>query len=107
MIDFEKFRNWHFVATIRYRTPNEGGRKTPCELGYNPDLKFPFTDRMFMARQIWEGIDKVFPGDTVNAKILTASPNLLKNRLSIGLNFTLNEGPVIVADGIITKLGEI
>lgn len=93
-----------FIAKVKFRTAKEGGRKSPAVEDYRPDLKFEFSEFMFMAHQSWIEKDIVYPGDEIHARVTLASPHLLANKLAIGTGFTLNEGIYIVGHGQIEEI---
>jgi translation elongation factor EF-Tu-like GTPase len=59
-----------FVAILKYRTIEQGGRKTQVfNSGYRPQIKFSFTEMQTSGQQKFLDKDVVFPGDTVTAEI--------------------------------------
>ncbi|HSZ31966.1 MAG TPA: hypothetical protein VK772_01575 [Puia sp.] len=93
-----------FIATIRFKTTQEGGRKSPVSTGYWPQIKFHFT--MWQSGGRYTFIDKklVHPGDVVKASIKTLSPHFFEHSLKEGLEFEIREGATIVGTGIIEKI---
>ena len=46
-------KNADFIAELRYRTIEQGGRKTPVSSGYRPQLKFNFTEMQTTGHQFF------------------------------------------------------
>ena len=99
-----------FVAILKYRTTEEGGRKTPvfkidsiykC---YGPQVKFYFSEKQTSGAQMFIDKEIVYPGDTVTAKIIMLSTEFFKNKLEIGMGFEFREGGKITGTGQITKI---
>ena len=93
-----------FIAELKYRTTEEGGRRTPANSGYRPHVKFPFSKMMTSGQQTFIGQDSVKPGETVKAEIMILTPEFFENKLEIGMEFEVGEGSHVVAIG---KLIEI
>ncbi|MBU2996642.1 hypothetical protein KO500_09355 [Cellulophaga baltica] len=93
-----------FIAELKYRTTEEGGRRTPASSGYRPHVKFPFSKTMTSGQQTFIRQDSVNPGETVKAEIMILSPQFFENMLEIGMEFEVGEGSHVVATG---KLIEI
>ncbi len=93
-----------FIAELRYKTTEEGGRKTPASNGYRPVVKFDFLEQQSSGQQMFIGKQKVFPGETVLAKITLATPQLFENKLEVGMEFNFNEGVAIIGYGTITEI---
>lgn len=93
-----------FIAELKYRKSDEGGRRTPARSGYRPHVKFPFSKTLTSGQQNFIGQDWVKPGETVKAEIMILSPEFFENMLEIGMEFEVGEGSNIVAIG---KLIEI
>ena len=54
-----------FIATLTYKTTEQGGRKTPAKSGYRPQVKFDFEEMETSGQQTFIDRELVFPGDTV------------------------------------------
>ncbi|MFI2743364.1 hypothetical protein ACG2LH_11540 [Zhouia sp. PK063] len=93
-----------FIAELKYRTTDEGGRQTPANSGYRPQVKFPFSKMTTSGQQTFIGQDSVKPGETVQAEIMILSPQFFENMLEIGMTFELREGSKIVATGKLIKI---
>jgi hypothetical protein len=90
-----------FIATLRYRSMEEGGRKSPAKSGYRPGIKFPFSDMQTSGRQIFIDREFVMPGETVDAEIKVVSIDHFAPRLHVGLTFEFMEGNRIIGTGTI------
>ena len=97
-------KNADFIAELIYRTTEQGGRKTPANSGYRPQLKFEFTDIETSGHQFFIGTDIVNPGETVLAKIGMNSTVLYENKLEVGTEFDFREGAIIIGIGKITEI---
>lgn len=93
-----------FVAELKYRTTEQGGRKTPAHSGYRPQVKFDFTEMQTSGQQIFLDKEIVYPGDTVNAKIRILSVDYFTNKLTQGMQFEFREGDKIIGTGYIKQI---
>ncbi|WP_185117501.1 hypothetical protein [Dysgonomonas sp. Marseille-P4361] len=93
-----------FIATLKYRTTEEGGRKTPAHSGYRPQIRFDFEEMQTSGQQIFIDRNIVFPGDTVNAEIEIISTELFENRLKEGMPFEFREGGTVIGTGKIKHI---
>lgn len=93
-----------FIASLQYKTMEEGGRKTPARSGYRPGIMFPFSEMQTSGEQIF--IDKAFvmPGDCVGAEIRIVGVEHFSGCLYEGLTFDFREGDRIIGTGVITKV---
>jgi translation elongation factor EF-Tu-like GTPase len=93
-----------FIATLYYKTSEEGGRNTPAQSGYRPTVKFPF-DEMFTG-SIQNFLDKesVKPGEVVEAQITIIATPYFKGKLSEGIDFVFTEGLTIIGTGVIKEI---
>lgn len=91
-----------FKAEIYMLTKDEGGRHTPITNGYRPQFYIRTTDVTGMV-QLPEGVEMVYPGDTVTiyVKLIAAVA------LEVGLRFAIREGGRTVACGVITELDPV
>ncbi|GAA3793024.1 hypothetical protein GCM10022271_26570 [Corallibacter vietnamensis] len=96
--------NADFIAELKYKTTEQGGRRTPAISGYRPQLKFDFTEIQTSGKQSFIGIDIVNPGETVLAKITMSSTILYENKLDVGTEFEFREGSIIIGIGKITNI---
>jgi translation elongation factor EF-Tu-like GTPase len=55
-------RSPDFVATLIYRTTEEGGRRTPAKSGYRPQVKFDFVEMQTSGQQVFMDKEWVYPG---------------------------------------------
>jgi len=94
----------HFIAKPKYKTSEEGGRKTPANNGYRPQIKFGFTDKQTSGSQIFLDKEKVNPGETVTAEITVLTPQLFENKLEVGMNFHFLEGSTIIGFGSVLDI---
>jgi translation elongation factor EF-Tu-like GTPase len=93
-----------FVAQLKYRTTEEGGRHTPAFSGYRPQVKFPFREMQTSGQQNFIDKEVVYPGETVIAEIAILSVEFFQHQLSEGLVFEFREGSRIIGTGRILKV---
>ncbi len=93
-----------FIATLKYYTTEEGGRRMPAKSGYRPQVKFDFEEVQTSGQQVFIDKEFVYPGDEVNAEILMASPIIFKGRLLCGMAFDFCEGTKVLGTGQIIKI---
>src|SRR5690242_12846043 len=93
-----------FIATVRYLTAEEGGRKSRANSGYRPQFKIADYEMQTSGQQIFIGRDIVMPGETVDAEVKILSPHLFLQRLYVGQPFEFREGARVVAKGKIKKI---
>ena len=93
-----------FIATLRYRTTEEGGRRTAAKSGYRPTIKFNFDKMLTSGIQTFIDKDIVNPGDIVRAEINILSAPHFAGRLSEGMEFIFTEGSRIIGTGIINGI---
>ncbi len=93
-----------FIAVLKYRTTEEGGRKTPAFSGYRPHIKFEISERLTSGDQRFIGRDVVYPGETVEAEIRIVSVEFFENSLQEGMIFEFGEGPTIIGTGTIKEV---
>jgi translation elongation factor EF-Tu-like GTPase len=96
--------DFDFIAVLKYKIPEEGGRKTPAFSGYRPHIMFPFADFRTSGRQIFINKDVVYPGETVEAEIKIVSTDFFADRLEEGMNFEFGEALHAIGTGTITKI---
>ena len=93
-----------FVATLTYRTTEQGGRKTPAVSGYRPQIKFAFEEMQTSGEQTFIERKTVFPGDMINAEIKLLSPEYFENKLDYGMKFEFREGETVIGTGKILHI---
>lgn len=98
-------RTVDFVAVLKYRTTEQGGRMTPVyNSGYRPQIKFSFSEMQTSGQQRFLDKEEVFPGDTVIAEIQLLSPDFFENRLTEGMDFEFREGSRLIGTGEIREI---
>jgi translation elongation factor EF-Tu-like GTPase len=93
-----------FIATVRYKNTQEGGRKDPVSTGYWPQLKFHFTEKQSGGRQTFIDKKLVHPGESAKASIKILSPHFFEHSLKEGLEFEIREGNTVVGTGVIESI---
>jgi len=93
-----------FIATLKYRTSEEGGRSTPAKSGYRPAIKFSFDKMLTSGIQTFIDKDIVNPGDVVEVEIKMLSAPHFYSRLSEGMEFIFTEGRRIIGTGTINEI---
>ena len=93
-----------FVAMLKYKTAEEGGRKTAAHSGYRPDIKFSFDKMLTCGFQTFIGQEKVFPGESVKAEIKINATEYFKGQLYEDLEFDFREGQNIIGTGKILEI---
>lgn len=101
ILDFyeQEFKKTDFIAQLKYRTTEQGGRQTPAKSGYRPQIKFDFIEMQTSGQQTFIDKKTVFPGDTVNAKIKILSPDYFSGCLTEGMEFEFREGETVIGTG--------
>ncbi|WP_298549293.1 hypothetical protein [uncultured Aquimarina sp.] len=97
-------KNPHFIAELKYRSTEQGGRKTPAASGYRPQVKFDFEEMQTSGNQKFIGTELVYPGEIVIAEITVLSPQLFEGKLEIGMEFEFREGPRVIGTGKIMEV---
>jgi hypothetical protein len=95
----EEFKKVDFIAELKYLTTEQGGRKTPANSGYRPQLKFEFSNSQTSGQQTFIDKDFVNPGEIIKAKIKILSPDLFRNALTEDMEFEFREGAIIIGTG--------
>lgn len=98
-----KFKS-DFIAELKYKQTEDGGRKSYALSGYRPAIKFPFSEMQTSGMQTFIDKEKVFPGDTVKAEIKILSEEYFKYQLCENLEFDFREGPNIIGTGKIISI---
>lgn len=92
-----------FIATLTYKTAEDGGRKTAAKSGYRPQVKFDNDKMETSGLQTFIDRELVFPGDTVEAEIIL-SKNYFFNKLTEKMKFEIREGATVIGTGIIKHI---
>ncbi len=101
-----------FKARITFLSPEEGGRKTPCKQNYRPDLRYEGEHgQVWMIHPIFlDERGEVLPDRALIPKEADALMWILddelrksmhQQRIKPGVRFFLNEGPRVVASGVV------
>lgn len=93
-----------FIATLKYKTTEEGGRKTAAISGYRPTVKFSFDKMLTSGIQTFIDKEMVYPGETVNAFIKILAVPYFEGRLEEGIEFIFTEGNRVMGSGIIKEI---
>jgi hypothetical protein len=88
-----------FIATLTYRTAEQGGRKTATKSGYRPQIKFDFEEMQTSGQQTFIDRELVFPGENVDALIKILSEDYFKDKLAEGMEFEFREGATVIGTG--------
>ena len=97
-------KNPDFIAKLKYRTTEQGGRMSYAASGYRPHVKFPWSNAMTSGEQIFMDRKKVYPGDTVKAWITILDHVTFKNSLIVGQEFEFREGFRTIGTGEILEI---
>jgi len=97
-------RSPDFIARLKYRTAEEGGRSNPAYSGYRPHVKFSGKSELTSGQQKFINTDKVNPGETVDAGITLVWTDPFKSYLHESLEFGFYEGSVLIGTGIILQV---
>ena len=98
-----KFKS-DFIALLKYKKSEDGGRQNFALSGYRPTIKFPFSEMQTSGIQTFIDKEKVFPGETVKAEIKILSDEYFKHQLCENLEFDFLEGPNIIGTGKIISI---
>lgn len=93
-----------FIATLTYRTTENGGRSHYAATGYRPAIKFSFDDRMTSGEQKFLDKEMVYPGETVLAEIRIVWIDIFKRKLKCGTQFEFYEGARMIGTGEIIEV---
>lgn len=93
-----------FIADLKYKSKEEGGRIGYAVSGYRPHIRFPFIENMTSGEQIFWDKEKVYPGETIRAQIRILDHVTFKNALTNGMKFEFCEGPRVVGTGEIIDI---
>jgi hypothetical protein len=95
----KEFNKVDFIAELEYFATAQGGRKTPVNSGYRPQVKFNFTEMQTSGQQTFIDKEIVYPGDKVEAKIKLLSPDYFAESLTEEMKFEFWEGSTIIGTG--------
>ena len=93
-----------FIAKLKYRTAEEGGRKTPAKSGYRPQIAFAFSEKQTSGQQIFLDKEMAYPGDTVKAEITVISPEFFRGKVTVGMTFEFREGVRRIGTGEVLEI---
>jgi translation elongation factor EF-Tu-like GTPase len=93
-----------FIAEVRFKTTEEGGRQHYASSGYRPQIKFPFSEKSTSGEHTFLNSDKVNPGETAIASIKLLSPHFFEKALEEGMEFEIIEGWKICGTGKLIKI---
>ena len=96
--------DFDFIAYLKYKTTEEGGRMTAAKSGYRPQISFDFEKSTSSGRQIFINKEWVFPGESIEAEITLLSPQIFEKKLYEGLEFKFIEGSKTIGTGEILKI---
>jgi translation elongation factor EF-Tu-like GTPase len=86
-------------ADIRFLSTDDGGRSGPVLSGYRLTHDFSVDGMLNDAHHEYVGVESVAPGTTARAQLWLLAPEYQAGRLYPGFQFTVQEGPHIVAHG--------
>lgn len=103
------FNQWpaDFRARIRLLKAAEGGRSTPAQPGYRPQVHFETAPLHGTCTSgSWQKMEheKLYPGETADVDIALLSKELCRQKLFPGLKIRLAEGSVIIGTGEILEV---
>lgn len=90
-----------FKAEVYVLKPEEGGRKTPFQIGYRPQFFVRTADVTGTLVGI-DGADMVMPGDNINMTIEL----IVVVALEKGMRFAIREGGKTIGAGVVTQIIE-
>lgn len=93
-----------FIATLTYRTIEQGGRKIPATSGYRPQVKFDFDQMQTSGQQTFIDRELVFPGETVDAEVRIIAVEYFASKLTEGMEFEFREGATVIGTGKIKSI---
>lgn len=91
-------------AEITFLTTGNGGRSNPVCSGYRPNHDFGIEGMLNDAHHEYAEVEWVHPGDTARAELWLLAPEYQAGRLFPGFKFTVQEGPRVVAHGVVTEV---
>jgi len=94
-----------FIAELKYRTTEEGGRRSFAASGYRPHIEFDdYPEYLTSGSQKFLNKEKVYPGDFVSAQINILGIEYFSKRLYVGKCFKFCEGARIIGYGSIVQI---
>ena len=96
--------DFDFVASLNFKTFDEGGRSSPAKSGYRPQLSFDFEVITTSGKLNFIDEEWGCPGETVQAEITMLSPQFFEKKLYKGLKFKFIEGSKTIGTGKILKI---
>jgi translation elongation factor EF-Tu-like GTPase len=93
-----------FVARLAYKTTEQGGRRTPAQSGYHPQVKFEFSENQTSTAQFFRDKEWVYPGDVVVAEMQMVGREYFAGTLEVGMRFEVREGSRVTAFGEILEI---
>jgi translation elongation factor EF-Tu-like GTPase len=95
--------NSQLRATIRFLTPEEGGRITPTFSGIKPNLK---VNDIFTSSFVWgDHVNQLFnPGSSCSVLLELPMWEEYRESIHVGMPVELNEGSRVIATGTIEKI---
>lgn len=96
--------NADFMALLRYKARDEGGRSRSAKSGYRPAIQFAFSEMTTTGQQIFVGRDWVHPGESVYAHIKIISTDYFREKLYEGIEFEFKEGPIVIGTGRVIEI---
>ena len=90
-------------AEITFLATAHGGRRSPVYSGYRPSHDFGLQTLNDGAHE-YVGCTCVAPGETAVANMWLIAPEYQRGRLYPGFKFTVQEGPRVVAHGVVQRV---
>jgi elongation factor Tu len=91
-------------ADISFLATEAGGKSKSVRSGYRPNHDFGLGGMLNDAHHEYIGVESVSPGTTVRAQLWLVAPGYQAKRFFPGFKFTVQEGPRIVAHGVIVNV---
>jgi ADP-ribosylglycohydrolase len=99
-----KIMKYDFIATLNYKTTEEGGRHRPANTENWQMMKFSFEKGQFGGKQYFIGTDVANPGDTVRAYIKILVSDHFIHKLSVGLEYDYYDGAKLIGRAVIEEI---
>jgi translation elongation factor EF-Tu-like GTPase len=93
-----------FIARLKYRTSEEGGRETPAKSGYRLQVAFDFTETQTSGQQIFLDKEIVYPGDTITAEITVLTLDIIKGKIKVGMTYEFHEDAKVIGTGEVLEI---
>ena len=91
-------------ADISFLSTEAGGKSNSVRSGYRPNHDFGLNGMLNDAHHEYIGVESVAPGTTARAQLWLLAPEYQVGRLYPGFKFTVQEGPHVVAHGVIVNV---